>query len=117
MVQASFTPPVSAVVAATAATDAPSYFYSEPMDEFTGGIEAVPPPTGPRTIEMSAYSMGAQPACIFSGIDTLSPVVRAQVLAAFQATALSGSADIASGGAPGGAPGGPVIASGTSSAG
>eukprot|EP00854_Cymbomonas_tetramitiformis_P018264 gene18264-biopygen18851 len=56
-------------------------------------------------------------ACIFSGIDTLSPVVRAQVLAAFQATALSGSADIASGGAPGGAPGGPVIASGTSSAG
>ncbi|KAK3252479.1 hypothetical protein CYMTET_38223 [Cymbomonas tetramitiformis] len=133
MVQASFTPPVSAVVAATAATDAPSYRYSAPTDEFKGGIEMVPPPAGPHTIEMGvaaavhgggSSAAAREPvvcygqACIFSGIDTLSSVVRAQVLAAFQAAALSGGADIASGGAPGGAPGGgPVLASGVSSAG
>ncbi|KAK3268783.1 hypothetical protein CYMTET_22730 [Cymbomonas tetramitiformis] len=40
-------------------------------------------------------------ACIFCGIDTLNAVVRAQVLAGFHAAALSGGADIASGGAPG----------------
>ncbi|KAK3268288.1 hypothetical protein CYMTET_23197, partial [Cymbomonas tetramitiformis] len=98
---ASFTPPVSAVVAATAANDAPSYFNSAHTDEFAGGIEEVPPPAGPRTIEVGAhYSMGTLPvdagvaaavhggggsaiarepvvcygqACIYSGIDTPSP--------------------------------------------
>ncbi|KAK3288913.1 hypothetical protein CYMTET_3631 [Cymbomonas tetramitiformis] len=151
MVQASFAPPVSAVVAATAANDAPSFSYSAPTDEFVGGIAMLPPPAGPRTIEVGACSLGDLPvdavepvgiqlpctvvaalrlhlarepvvcygqACIYNGIGTLSPVVRAQVLATFQAAALSGGADIASGGAPGGAPGGgPVIASGTIAAG
>ncbi|KAK3247293.1 hypothetical protein CYMTET_43202 [Cymbomonas tetramitiformis] len=131
MVQASFAPPVSAVVAATADSGLPSYYLSTPTDEFVGGIEMLHPPAGPRTIEMgvaAAVHGGGSPAaarepvvcygqaCIFSGIvDTLSPMVRAQVLAAFQAAALSGGADISSGGAPPG--GGPVIASGTSAAG
>ncbi|KAK3234173.1 hypothetical protein CYMTET_55564 [Cymbomonas tetramitiformis] len=52
MVQASFAPPVPAVVAATTANDAPSFSYSAPSDEFAGGIEEVLPPVGPRTIEM-----------------------------------------------------------------
>ncbi|KAK3244645.1 hypothetical protein CYMTET_45751, partial [Cymbomonas tetramitiformis] len=61
MVHASFTQPVSAVVAATTGNDAPSFFYSAPTDEFPGGIEMVPPPAGPRTIEMSAHSVGTLP--------------------------------------------------------
>ncbi|KAK3280327.1 hypothetical protein CYMTET_11825 [Cymbomonas tetramitiformis] len=88
MVQASFTPPVSAVVVETVANGA-----------LFGAHGRVCLHT------------------VFSGIDTLSPVVWTQVLAAVQAAALSGGADIASGGAPGGAPGGgPVLASVTSSA-
>ncbi|KAK3271349.1 hypothetical protein CYMTET_20292 [Cymbomonas tetramitiformis] len=181
VVQASFSQPASAVVAASAAIDAPSYCLAAPTDEFPGGIEVLPPLEGPRTVEMGAHSMGIEPAykraplmtrspivgcgvsprglgshmpvvllacillccgvarvaaavhggggsavarepvvcygqaCIFSGIDSLSPVVRAQVIAAFQAAALSGGADTASGGATGGAPGGgAVIGSGTS---
>ncbi|KAK3237093.1 hypothetical protein CYMTET_52802 [Cymbomonas tetramitiformis] len=58
MMQASFAPPLSAVVAATTANDAPNFTYSAPSDEFTGGIEEVPPPAGPRTIEMGAHCMG-----------------------------------------------------------
>eukprot|EP00854_Cymbomonas_tetramitiformis_P011015 gene11015-biopygen11296 len=61
MVQASFAPPVPAVVAATTANDAPSFSYSAPSDEFAGGIEEVLPPVGPRTIEMGAHSMGTLP--------------------------------------------------------
>eukprot|EP00854_Cymbomonas_tetramitiformis_P006450 gene6450-biopygen6492 len=58
MVQGSFAPPVSAVVAATTANDALSFSYSAPSGEFAGGIEEVPPPAGPRTIETDAHSMG-----------------------------------------------------------
>ncbi|KAK3234176.1 hypothetical protein CYMTET_55558 [Cymbomonas tetramitiformis] len=52
MVQASFSQPVSAVVAATAANDKPNFYYSPRTDEFPGGIEA-----RPRTIEVGAHSM------------------------------------------------------------
>ncbi|KAK3275042.1 hypothetical protein CYMTET_16809 [Cymbomonas tetramitiformis] len=108
MVQASFTPPVSAVVAATAAIDAPSYcIRALSTDEFAGGIDVIPPPERPRTIEVGAHSMELLPE------DAIGSVI-----AAFQAVALSGGADTMSGGAPGGAPGGgPVISSGTSTAG
>ncbi|KAK3274967.1 hypothetical protein CYMTET_16881 [Cymbomonas tetramitiformis] len=117
MVQASFTPPVSAVAAATAANGAPSVCISAPTDEFAAGVAAAVHGGGSSAAAREPVICYGQ-ACIFGGIDTLSPVVRAQVLAAFQAAALSGGADIASGGAPGGAPGGgPVLASGTSSAG
>ncbi|KAK3252789.1 hypothetical protein CYMTET_37931 [Cymbomonas tetramitiformis] len=98
MVQASFTPPVSAVVAATAAIDAPSYCIMAPTDEFTGGIDVLPPPERPRTVEMGAHSMGLLPE------DAIEPVI-----AAFQAAALSGGADTVSGG--------PVIPSRTSTTG
>ncbi|KAK3285955.1 hypothetical protein CYMTET_6462 [Cymbomonas tetramitiformis] len=69
----------------------------------TGGIEA----------PVVCYGQ----ACIYRGIDTLSPVVRAQVLAAFQAAAQAGGADISAGGAPGGAGGDAMAAAGSASAG
>ncbi|KAK3262385.1 hypothetical protein CYMTET_28757 [Cymbomonas tetramitiformis] len=101
MVHTSFAPPVSAVVAATTANDAPSFCYSVPSDTFAGGIEEVPPPAGPRTIEVGAHSMGLLPE------DAIEP-----------AAALSGGANTVSGGAPGGAPsGGAVVDSGTSTSG
>ncbi|KAK3281571.1 hypothetical protein CYMTET_10639 [Cymbomonas tetramitiformis] len=51
-------------------------------------------------------------ACIYRGIDALSPVVRDQVLAAFRAAAQSGGANVSAGGAPGGAGGDPTGAAG-----
>ncbi|KAK3273434.1 hypothetical protein CYMTET_18321 [Cymbomonas tetramitiformis] len=60
MVQASFAPPVSTVVTAPSANDAPSFSYSAPSAE-QGGIEEVPPPAGPRTVEMGAHSVGFLP--------------------------------------------------------
>ncbi|KAK3245055.1 hypothetical protein CYMTET_45360 [Cymbomonas tetramitiformis] len=52
-------------------------------------------------------------ACIYRGIDALSPVVRDQVLAPFQAAAQSGGADISAGGPPSGAGGAPTGAAGS----
>ncbi|KAK3271913.1 hypothetical protein CYMTET_19761 [Cymbomonas tetramitiformis] len=62
MVQTSFSQPASTVVAASAAIDAPSYCLAAPTEEFPGGMDVLPPPGGPRTIEMGAHSMGLEPA-------------------------------------------------------
>ncbi|KAK3232805.1 hypothetical protein CYMTET_56862 [Cymbomonas tetramitiformis] len=54
----------SAVVAASAAIDAPSYCLATPTDEFLGGVEVLPPPEGPRTVEMGNCNLPGLPHCL-----------------------------------------------------
>ncbi|KAK3287825.1 hypothetical protein CYMTET_4681 [Cymbomonas tetramitiformis] len=68
LVQATFVPPVSAVVAATTANDAPSFSYSVPSDEFAGVAAAVHGGGGSAVAREPGVCYGQ--AFIYSAIDT-----------------------------------------------